>query len=136
MARVQEVRLRKVPPGPGEYTSKREALEAKPEEVVVDAEFSTQKSVEDAAFRVNSNKRKEWPSDRFYACWAYNAEADGDTEDSGPMETVGRWELLIGVKAHMPEVWRKVVEAPGSRKRRTEPDDSDDTKFWATGNAA
>lgn len=118
MARVQEVVVRKTPPGPGEYGTKVEALEANPEDVVVDARFSRRKSVEDAAFRVNSGKRRDWPNDRFYACWEFNAEGVGATEDEGPVATMGRWELLIGYKEHMPEIWRPIVEAPGSRRRR------------------
>jgi hypothetical protein len=122
MARVQEVVLRKTPPGPGEYGTKMDALEANPEEVVVDARFSRRKSVEDAAFRVNSGKRRDWPNDRFYACWDFNAEGVGATEDEGPVATMGRWELLIGDKRYMPEVWRPIVEAPGSRRRRRQAD--------------
>lgn len=123
MARVQEVVVRKTPPGPGEYGTKLDALEANPEDVVVDARFARRKSVEDAAFRVNSGRRRDWPSDRFYACWGYNPEESGETDDGGPAPTVGRWELLIGEKRFMPEIWRSVVEAPGSRRRRRRAED-------------
>lgn len=125
MARVKKVLLRPVPPGPGEYSKPIEALEANPTEVVVDANFPSQKAAEAAAFRINSGKRKDWPSSRYYGIYAFNAEAVGDPEDGGSAE-MGRWELLVGIKDHMPEVWRKVVEAPGSRKRNADGTEGDD----------
>lgn len=126
MARVKKVLLRPVPPGPGEYSKPIEALEANPTEVVVDANFPSQKAAEAAAFRINSGKRKDWPSSRYYGIFAYNAEAVGEPGDGGPAG-MGRWELLVGIKDHMPEVWRKVVEAPGSRKREADGSDSTDS---------
>lgn len=120
MARVHDVQLREVPAGPEEYATKKEALEARPQEVVVDAYFGTQRSVEEAANRVNGNRRAEWPSRRYYAAWKFNPEATGAVGKSDKASSEpGRWELLIGIRDYMPEGWRKVVESATTRKRRS-----------------
>lgn len=126
MARVTDVVLRKPPMRPGEYATQKEALEANPKDTVVDAVFSSEQSAREAAFRVNGGERKKWPSDRYYAIWDYNKDADGDTEDGGEGDMIGRWELLIGIKEHMPKGWVSVVNAPGSRKGRGSTSDASD----------
>jgi len=116
VARVRDVLVREAPSGPpgrGEYTTKLQALAAEPDKTVVDARFSTLKAVEDAAFRVNSGARKEWPSDRYYAAYEFTLDDEAIAESGS-----GQWLLLIGLKEHAPDAWKPVINAPGSRKRR------------------
>jgi hypothetical protein len=73
MARVRGVYLRKPPKGPTSYTSKEAALAASPTLVVTDAAFRKHKleSAKNAASRVNSGERSEWPSSEYFAVWEY-----------------------------------------------------------------
>lgn len=116
MARVRDVVVRDAPDGPpgqGVYTTKLQALAVDPTKTVVDARFDTLKAVEDAAFRVNSGQRKDWPNDKYYAAFDYDI-ADESIEGS----SAGKWLLLIGLREHAPVGWEPVINAPGSRKRR------------------
>ena len=123
MARVHDIQLREIPPGPNQYASKKDALAANPRTTVVDAVFGSKRSVEDAAFRVNGNKRADWPSDEYYAIWAFNPASKARVKSGENPKTAGRWELLIGLKECAPEEWLHVINAPGSRKRRRRSDD-------------
>lgn len=101
------------PPGQGVYTTKLQALAVDPTKTVVDARFDTLKAAEDAAFRVNSGQRKDWPNDKYYGAFDYDI-ADESIEGG----SAGKWLLLIGLREHAPAGWEPVINAPGSRKRR------------------
>jgi hypothetical protein len=80
---------------------------------VVDARFDSLKAVIDAAFRVNSGQRKDWPSDRYYAVYEFTIDDEAISDSNS-----GQWLLLIGLKEHAPAGWESIINAPGSRKRR------------------
>lgn len=92
MARIRGVFLREPPKGPG--TSKKAALAANPTKLVADAAFpkDREESVKNAAFRVNSGARGEWPPGQYFAIWEFASDVVlkvGEKNGDGSVRVVG-----------------------------------------------
>jgi hypothetical protein len=77
MAQIKGIYLREPPKSPDMYTSKAAALLAEPHKTVADRAFPKDKieSVKNAASRVNSDRRGDWPFNQFFGIWEYADDA-------------------------------------------------------------
>lgn len=124
MARVREVILRTAPPSPHTYSNIGEALALNPSKVVVDSVYLKESHAQDAAFRVNADKRPDLPADTYFGIWSFDPDATDPVParaDDGEKYTVGseqrgRFELLVGLKTAEPDAWRETIAMHASRK--------------------
>lgn len=107
------------------YKDAKLALAANPTQTVVDGEYFTERSAKLAADRVNADDRAAWPRDTYYGVWGFDPDATGEkfvlNKENGVRERVvvkGMWQLQVGLRSHLPEMWRRKVNGPGSRRRR------------------
>lgn len=118
------ITVSEAPPPPERASSKtkrstvvadqKEQLRLSPETLVVDCSYDrgtadkSIKSAKTAMYNFNIGGRKHFPADTYYAIWRSCPDDPNVTQ------------LLIGLRSHMKEEWRKIVEGAGSRTRRTE----------------
>jgi len=124
VAKMREVFLLKPTNGPDEYTSSRAALLANPSEWVPVAHFATEDQAKGGARRINVGSRDgTWPRDVFYGAYTPNPSPKGEPDENGLVEDA--WLVVVGVRsAGIPEGWQAFVNGAGSRKRKSQNDES------------
>lgn len=128
MKRVQSVQMVDVPPAPQPPKKRTRkppvarsqilnemklTLEKAPSMVLVDGQYDgdgdpakAMRAAYVAAYQLNRGERREWPNTHYYGLFR-----ESQTEE-------GVWELLVGIKRHMPKEWEWFVAKAGSRTKR------------------
>lgn len=140
MARAQTVRVRETaPPAPGKAgvssgadikSALKMQLTANPKALVQEAIFSNKEAAIRAARAINYGKRKAWPNDVYFAIYGVNPDASQPNEHG---ITPDAWEVLTGVRPHIPEGWERFV-APRTRRSRADIEEvTDETSEYEEG---
>lgn len=80
------------------------------EEIQEIEENKSRGAARNAAYQINAGTRTEWPSETYYGVFRKTPEKDGGEG----------WQLVVGLRTHLPEEWAQFVSGAGSRKKASE----------------